>query len=211
MVARANSWGIVVEVGGVVVADDKTREQLENEPQTDVEQPHSHAADQATEPVMENPPFLGSYDHTIDGKGRIIVPAIYRKNLGERFAIGPTRDVSAIALYPLSVWWEVLRDLNTIRQSTDASLPHVQRYLNQFAKYVFPDSESDAQGRILLPAKLRSRFLGDAKEVEISGSFDHIKVIVSATADEEDAAFDDSRETTMASIADILGKARQGV
>ncbi|NLB90190.1 MAG: hypothetical protein GX786_03085 [Clostridiales bacterium] len=150
------------------------------------------------------PNFLGSYSHGLDGKGRIIIPAGYRGELGESFVIGPTKDISAIALYPLSTWEEIAEYLEKIRTSPMASKSEIQLYLNQFAKYVFLNSESDAQGRILIPAKMRSRFLGEAKELEISGSFDHIRIVASTAAAQEDASFDDKRLDIMDNIAELL-------
>jgi DNA-binding transcriptional regulator/RsmH inhibitor MraZ len=43
--------------------------------------------------------FFGSYSHTIDAKGRIIIPNAYRGMLGEPFTLGPTRNFNGIALY----------------------------------------------------------------------------------------------------------------
>ncbi len=150
------------------------------------------------------PNFLGSYAHGIDSKGRIIIPANYRGALGEKFVIGPTKDISAIALYPMESWGEVAEYLEKIRTSPSASRSEIQLYLNQFAKYVFLNSESDAQGRILLPAKMRRRFLGDIKELEISGAFDHIRIVAGSTAEKEDATFDDNRLSIMDDIAALL-------
>lgn len=150
------------------------------------------------------PKFLGSYAHGIDGKGRIIIPANYRGGLGDKFVIGPTKDISAIALYPMETWGEVAEYLEKIRTSPSASRSEIQLYLNQFAKYVFLNSESDAQGRILLPAKMRSRFLGDIKDLEISGAFDHIRIVANVTAEKEDATFDENRLSIMDDIAALL-------
>ena len=69
---------------------------------------------------------------------------------------------------------------------------------------MFLDSESDAQGRILIPAKMRSRFLGESKELEISGAFDHIRIVTSTTAQDDDMNFDDKRLTIMDDIAALL-------
>ena len=141
--------------------------------------------------------FFGSYAHTLDGKGRIIIPAGYRKALGERFTIGPTRDFQGIALYPRKVWMDFLKEMRRLNQRK----PVVQQYMNQFNKLSYPDAESDAQGRLLLPAKLRVRMLGEAKDVEISGAFDHIRIVNSIKAAGEDGDFQEN----LPDILDILG------
>lgn len=48
--------------------------------------------------------FSGSYNHSLDGKGRAIIPTSFREALGENFTltINPTR--TAVALYPQEEW-----------------------------------------------------------------------------------------------------------
>ena len=55
--------------------------------------------------------------------------------------------------------------------------------------YSYVDSEMDAQGRLLLPQALRNKTLGDAKEVDINGSYDHIIVQDSRRGIDEDTRF----------------------
>lgn len=158
-------------------------------PRTDAVMPPQAEEAEAT---LENA-FFGAYAHSLDGKGRIIIPVGYRKALGERFTIGPTRDFEGIALYPRKVWLQMLMDMRRLNQRK----PVVQQYMNQFNKLSFPDGEADGQGRLLLPAKLRQRMLGEERDVEISGAFDHIRIVNSAKAEHEDAAFEEN-------LADIL-------
>ena len=65
----------------------------------------------------------------------------------------------------------------------------IRRILDQFTKYSYVDSEMDAQGRLLLPQALRNKMLGDAKEVDINGSYDHIIVQDSRRGIDEDTRF----------------------
>lgn len=153
------------------------------QPETDAPQVQNTPAD-STENELEHM-FFGSYDHSIDGKGRIIIPAGYRDALGDRFTIGPTRDLQAVALYPRHVWLKLLKEFQSMNQRK----LQVQQYIHQFTKLSYPDGESDNQGRLLLPSKLRSRMLGEAKDVEISGAFDHIRIVDSQRAAKEDQDF----------------------
>lgn len=134
--------------------------------------------------------FFGSYAHSIDVKGRMIIPNAYRAALGETFTIGPTRDFRAIALYPDAVYDQILVGMMALNQRK----PIVQKVTYQFAKLSYREIQPDAQGRVLLPAMLRQRMLGEAKDLEISGALDHIRVVDSALATAEDFDFMENRE-----------------
>lgn len=141
--------------------------------------------------------FFGSYAHTIDGKGRIIIPNAYRFELGQTFTMGPTRDFQGIALYPDAVFDALLRDIESMNQRK----PVVQKYAMQFFKLSYRELQADAQGRLLLPAKLRQRMLGAAKDLEISGAFDHVRIVDAAKAEQEDVSFTENLDD----ILDQLG------
>ena len=47
--------------------------------------------------------FMGEYNHVLDSKGRIIMPAKFREGLGERFVITRGLD-NCLFVYPLSEW-----------------------------------------------------------------------------------------------------------
>ena len=155
--------------------------------ETGLEEVKNETAHDEMEAAVENA-FFGTYAHSLDGKGRIIIPVGYRKALGEKFTIGPTRDFQGIALYPRKVWLKMLMDMQKLNQRK----PVVQQYMNQFNKLSFPDAEADGQGRLLLPAKIRQRMLGDERDVEIAGAFDHLRIVSSAKAEAEDEAFQEN-------------------
>ena len=58
--------------------------------------------------------FSGSFEHSLDGKGRVIIPASFREALGENFTItiNPTR--TAVAIYPKADWDGQLERLSHI-------------------------------------------------------------------------------------------------
>lgn len=129
--------------------------------------------------------FFGSYRHAMDLKGRIIIPNPYREMLGESFVISTTRDFMGVALYPTPVFESIVRDIESLNQRK----PVVQKIREQFYKYSYPASTADAQGRILLPTALRQQMLGDAKEVEISGDHDCIRIKNAEASTREDQFF----------------------
>ena len=48
--------------------------------------------------------FIGSFSHSLDAKGRMVVPLAFRETLGETFCIAPSFDFKSIALYPTLQW-----------------------------------------------------------------------------------------------------------
>lgn len=159
-----------------------------NQPQ----QPHAPAAPQSYS-------FFGSFEYSMDAKGRIIVPLAYRPSLGDTFTVGPTRDFQGIALYPNAVFAQLLSDIRAMNPRKVI----VQKFSDQVSKLSFPGYQADSQGRILLPATLRQRMLGDAKDLEISGAFDHVRIMDSAKAKAEDLYFMNNLESIMDQIGNL--------
>ena len=159
--------------GGVIVADGFTWE------------PPQPPGDEG----LQRFEFLGSYTHALDPKGRLIVPNAYRELLGEVFTVGPTPDIEGVALYPDAVFDRMLAEFKRMNQH----LPHVQKYTQQFYKLSYRGMQTDGQGRILLPPMLRQRFLEDAKELEISGGCDHVRVVDAELARADDQDFKSNR------------------
>ena len=143
--------------------------------------------------------FFGSYDHSIDAKGRIIIPNAYRKALGESFTITIGLDDCAIAIYPDAAFEEMVEELYRLNRRK----PSVQRQQDHVAKFSYPGLQADNQGRVLLPVKLRQYVLGDAKDVEISGALDHIRIVDSAAGMAEDTFYKEHRDEILDDIASL--------
>ena len=137
--------------------------------------------------------LTGSVSHTLDSKGRLVVPAVYRDSLGSGFCIAPSQNFRSIAIYS-AVRWAHVRESYAMLASRNSSLI---RFLEYFDALSFRGQECDGQGRVLLPAKIRSLILGDEKDVEISGAGDHIRV-AAASKDKDDFA------SFMNALPDIL-------
>lgn len=93
--------------------------------------------------------FMGEYLHTIDGKGRLIVPAKFREALGEKFIATKGLD-HCLFIYPAEEWQALEQKLR--------ALPFTQPDVRAFVRFFFSgasECEVDKQGRILLPANLR--------------------------------------------------------
>ncbi len=148
---------------------------------------------------VRKPRFFGSYDHSIDAKGRIIIPTVYRKDLGESFTITVGLDDNSIALYPDAAFDEMVEELYRLNRRK----PAVQRQQDHVAKFSYPGMQADNQGRVLLPVKLRQYILGEAKDVEISGALDHIRIVDSAIGLAEDTYYKEHNEEIRNEIAEM--------
>jgi MraZ protein len=195
---KSGGWG-----GGIVADEEKGMQPETSAAQAPDAENQSIQAGNSL-PSSPEDAFFGSYDHAIDGKGRIIIPSDYRDALGKLFTIGPTRDMKAIALYPQRVWLQVLTEL-TEHKKLHGGKPKVQLYLNRFFKFSYPKAESDNQGRLLLPAKLRQEMLGEARDVEISGALDHIRIIDSGKAAAEDQFYKENEQDILEYIGGLEG------
>ena len=123
--------------------------------------------------------LLGRYEHTVDTKGRVSVPARFREDLGERFVITRGLD-SCLALYSLNEW-AVLAE--KVKQLPMAQARTIQRYLFTGAY----ETDIDAQGRMVIPQNLRA-FAGITKDVVIAGLSNRAEVWDKETFDKAESA-----------------------
>ena len=72
--------------------------------------------------------FSGSFDHSLDGKGRVIIPASFREALGEDFTITINPNKTAIAIYPKEMWDKQLEVLSQINPMDRVGMQY-QRFL----------------------------------------------------------------------------------
>ena len=113
--------------------------------------------------------FKGTYRYKIDPKGRLPVPAAFRRGLGEETLVVTLFD-QCLAVYPPSEWERLegqLRALPTFNRQVKA----VTRLLASRAS----DCPLDAQGRILLPPALRQA-AGLLRETVVVGVLNRIEV-----------------------------------
>lgn len=125
--------------------------------------------------------FRGSYQATIDDKGRLKLPARLKSQLEEWFGgevFVTSLSPNELRVYPLGVW-EELEQRFLARPSMD---PLVQRLL-EHANYGQED-ELDAQGRVLVPALLRD-VIGINGEVVVSGRGRFLAVVARDRAQAE--------------------------
>ena len=113
--------------------------------------------------------FMGEYNHTIDTKGRLIIPAKFRELLGDEFIVTKGLD-GCLFVFPQNEWQlfeEKLRLLQLAQKSA--------RKFTRFFVAGAATCELDKQGRILLPQTLRE-FAELEKDVVLSGNLNRIEI-----------------------------------
>ena len=121
--------------------------------------------------------FMGEHSHTVDSKGRLIVPAKYREMLGETFVL--TRGIDdCLFVYTQDEWNKVMDKFSEVRMTN--------RKAREFTRFLIggaTEVETDSQGRILIPAFLRE-YAKLVKEVVLVGMGSHIEIWAKASYDE---------------------------
>jgi len=120
---------------------------------------------------MANLAFSGSFDHSLDGKGRVIIPASFREALGEDFTITINPNKTAVAIYPKAMWDQQLERLAQINPMDRIGLQY-ERYVMSVS---FSGNSMDAQGRVLIPIKLRNK-IGLQRDIVFVGLNSYIEI-----------------------------------
>lgn len=95
--------------------------------------------------------LIGEYAHTIDSKGRVIVPAKFRTELGERFILTKGFD-GCLYGYSLEEWKNIEAKIKTLPLITGKDARNFTRFF--FSSAI--ECELDSQGRILISQNLRT-------------------------------------------------------
>ncbi len=93
--------------------------------------------------------FMGEYHHTMDDKGRVIMPAKFRESLGENFVVTRGLD-NCLFVYPAEEWQSMEGKLTKLPLTRQDARAFVRFFLSGAV-----DCEFDKQGRISIPNNLR--------------------------------------------------------
>lgn len=113
--------------------------------------------------------FMGEYNHTVDSKGRLIVPSKFREQLGEEFVITKGLD-GCLFVYTNSEWKNIEEKFKNI--------PMTSKDARKFSRFFFAGAaavELDKQGRILIPPVLRE-YAGVQKDVVLVGVLSRVEI-----------------------------------
>ena len=116
------------------------------------------------------PKFTGQFEHSLDEKGRLTVPARLRARLGDHFVLTIAPPESCLALYPEPTWSDFCTKL-------EAAARKDARY-RSFVRHLFANTEEvslDAQGRVVLPQALRD-YAKIERDVVLVGTLTRVEV-----------------------------------
>jgi len=94
--------------------------------------------------------FLGEHQHTLDAKGRVILPARFRDRLSSGLVFAPSQD-RCIDVYPLTDFERRVEELRAVPREDQRA----RAYLRVFLAGAH-EEKPDAQGRVTIPTRLRS-------------------------------------------------------
>lgn len=133
--------------------------------------------------------FFGEYQHKIDAKGRLAIPAKFRKKLSKGAVVTRGLDTS-LFLFPKEEWDKLAEKL--------ASLPLGRansRALSRLMLAGAMEVELDKQGRVMIPEYLR-KYASIKKETIIAGLYDRIELW-------DDSQWNKYKKTTERDVGDI--------
>lgn len=139
--------------------------------------------------------FIGEYNHSLDEKGRISVPARFRSALKEGAVVTRGLD-KCLFLYAKAEWEKMAERI--------AALPLSQANSRAFARLMLAgamDAEPDKQGRIMVPEYLRE-YAGMKKNVVLAGVGSRLELWDKAEWDD----YKQSTERGSTEIAEQLGE-----
>ena len=114
--------------------------------------------------------YLGSYLYQVDEKGRVTLPAAFRRDSEAQSFVLIQVQPDALTLYPRDTWTDVQERLRSLVRSAPRSR-HRMLALTANAIEVVPDK----QGRILIPDRLRTG-AGIRDEAQVVGAIDKIEI-----------------------------------
>ncbi|MCP1101341.1 division/cell wall cluster transcriptional repressor MraZ [Aequitasia blattaphilus] len=138
----------------------------------------------------------GEYRHNIDAKGRLMIPAKMRDDLGENFVIAKGMD-NCLNVYPEEQWNTFERRLNELSTTTNAKARKLARFIQGSAN----DADLDKQGRTLIPPALRD-FAKLDKEVVFVGVGKHAEIWDRAMWEAQSAEIEESIEELASGLED---------
>ena len=116
--------------------------------------------------------FRGSFSHTLDDKGRVIIPARFRNIIQTEGgdAVILTEKDNCLYGYTLNEWSAFEKRIKSMADMSDTFRRYLRRLVGSVQECTF-----DKQGRIVIPPEMRS-YAGLEKEVELVGVLDHFEI-----------------------------------
>ena len=141
--------------------------------------------------------FMGEYNHSVDAKGRLIVPSKFREQLGNEFVVTKGLD-GCLFVYSQEEWKRIEESLR--------EKPLTSKDARKFMRFFFAGAancEVDKQGRILIPSVLRE-FASLQKDVVFVGVGSRIEIWSKESWNDSISNYDDNMDE-VAENMDSLG------
>lgn len=138
--------------------------------------------------------FFGNYSHTLDEKGRLVIPRKMREDLGNKIFIMKGFD-GALAIYQEAAFSKVVEELEKY-----SFLKKENRNYLRIKLASIVDLEVDKMGRVQIPTAILGKY-NISKDVTVLGAGDHIEVWDKAKYEEYIASIEDDYED----IAERIG------
>jgi MraZ protein len=118
--------------------------------------------------------FSGWYEHTVDTKGRVSIPASFRDKLAANHetSLFATRSLSGkcVEVFPASEWQRLLERVAGLSQVDPTVIAFRRRFISAATELMV-----DGSGRVLVPPAVRTK-LGIEREVMITGNIEHMEI-----------------------------------
>jgi MraZ protein len=113
--------------------------------------------------------FLGEHPHTLDAKGRVILPARFRERLASGLVFAPSQD-RCIDVYPLTGFERRVEELRSLPREDQRA----RTYLRVFLAGAH-EEKPDAQGRVTIPPRLRAYAALD-RDLTVNGADEKLEI-----------------------------------
>jgi MraZ protein len=123
--------------------------------------------------MVEPAVLMGHAPAKVDDKGRLKIPAGFRKVIEDKYGADcfiTSTDGERALIYPMGVWYDFQGRLSKVPSTSQAKTKLLER-----VNYYGQTATIDQQGRVLVPAVLRS-VAGIAEDVVVLGNTDHLIV-----------------------------------
>ena len=140
--------------------------------------------------------LTGEFNHSIDAKGRLIIPSKFRENLGENFVITKGLD-GCLFLYPDNEWKTFEEKLRTLPLTNKDA-----RIFTRFFLGSAVDGGLDKQGRVLISSALRN-FAHLEKEVVLVGVLDRVEIWDKAKWEENNTVIEDNMDDIASHMEEV--------
>lgn len=141
--------------------------------------------------------FMGQYHHNVDLKGRIIIPAKFRDELGNIIVLTRGLD-GCLSVYTQQQWQTIYEQLIKLPSTKKESRMYVRTFMANAA-----ECELDNQGRILIPPTL-IKSAEIAKECIVIGSGDHVEIWAKDSWENFQEKADESLETIAETLTEFI-------